>query len=125
MHENELTKLIIDLCIKIHKRLGPGLLESVYEEILAYELMKLGIPLSRQMGVPVNYESVVLDLGFRIDLIIDDRIILELKSVENVQSLHKKQLLTYLKLTGKKVGLLINFNESLIKNGITRIANGI
>ena len=125
MHENELTKIVVSVCIKIHKTLGPGLLESVYEEILVHELKKLGIRVSRQAGIPVHYESVKLDLGFRADLIIEDKIILELKSVENVLPLHKKQLLTYLKLTGMKVGLLINFNESLMKNGIVRIANGI
>jgi GxxExxY protein len=125
MHENELTKIIIDLCIKIHKTLGPGLLESVYEEVLVYELKKLGIIVARQVGIPVHYESVKLDVGFRADMIIEDKVILELKSVENVLPLHKKQLLTYLKLTNMKVGLLINFNESLMKNGIVRIANGI
>jgi GxxExxY protein len=125
MHENELTKIIIDLCIRIHKTLGPGLLESVYEEVLVYELKKLGILVARQVGIPVNYESVKLELGFRADLIIENKVILELKSVENVLPLHKKQLLTYLKLTHIKVGLLINFNESLMKNGICRIANGI
>jgi len=125
MHENEPTKIIIDLCIKIHKTLGPGLLESVYEEVLVYELKKLGILVARQVGIPVHYESVKLDIGFRADMIIEDKVILELKSVENVLPLHKKQLLTYLKLTNMKVGLLINFNESLMKNGIVRIANGI
>jgi GxxExxY protein len=125
MHENELTKIIIDLCIKIHKTLGPGLLESVYEEVLVYELKKLGIIVYRQVGIPVHYESVKLELGFRADLIIENKVIIELKSIENILPLHKKQLLTYLKLTGMKVGLLINFNESLMKNGIFRIANGI
>jgi GxxExxY protein len=125
MHENELTKIVIDLCIKIHKALGPGLLESVYEEILIYELKKLGIIVARQVGIPIHYENVKLELGFRADLIVEDRVILELKSVESVLPLHKKQLLTYLKLTNMKVGLLINFNESLMKNGIVRIANGI
>jgi len=125
MHENELTKIIINLCIKIHKTLGPGLLESVYEEVLVYELKKLGIIVARQVGIPVNYESIKLELGFRADLIIENKVIIELKSIENVIPLHKKQLLTYLKLTNMKVGLLINFNESLMKNGIIRIANGI
>lgn len=123
--ENEITKTIIDLCIKIHKTLGPGLLESVYEEVLAYELNKHEISVARQIGVPVQYESTKLDLGFRADMIVDDKVVLELKSVETVLPLHKKQLLTYLKLTGKKAGLLINFNESLMKNGIFRIVNGI
>jgi len=125
MQENELTKIIIDVCIKIHKALGPGLLESVYEEVLIYELKKLGISIARQIGIPVNYESVHLDIGFRADLIVENKVIMELKSVENILPVHKKQLLTYLKLTGLKVGLLINFNESLLKSGIVRIANGI
>jgi GxxExxY protein len=125
MHENEITKIVIDLCIKIHKALGPGLLESVYEEVLVYELKKLGILVARQVGIPVLYESIKLELGFRADLIVEDKVILELKSVESVSPLYKKQLLTYLKLTNTKVGLLINFNESLMKNGIVRIANGI
>ncbi len=124
MKENELTKIVIDLCIKIHKVLGPGLLESVYEEVLFYELRKLGIIVSRQVGIPVQYENVTLELGFRADMILNDLVILELKAVENVLPLHKKQLLTYLKLTNKKVGLLINFNESLLKNGVHRIVNG-
>jgi GxxExxY protein len=90
MRENELTKIVIDLCIKIHKALGPGLLESVYEEILTFELKKLGILVARQVGIPVSYETIKLDLGFRADLVVEDKIILELKSVENVLPLHKK-----------------------------------
>ena len=125
MQENDLTKLVIGLCLKIHKTLGPGLLETVYEEVLVHEIRKLGIAIARQVGIPVQYENVILDLGFRVDLIIDDKVILELKSVETVLPIHKKQLLTYLKLTGKRIGLLINFNETLMKNGITRIANGM
>ncbi len=125
MHENEITKIIIDLCVKIHKALGPGLLESVYEEVLVYELIKLSLTVIRQLAVPIVYENIKMDIGFRADIIVDDKVIIELKSVDNVLPVHKKQLLTYLKLTGKKVGLLINFNESLIKNGIVRIANGI
>lgn len=125
MTENELAKIVVNLCLKIHKALGPGLLESVYEEILAYELKKLGISIHRQAGIPVIYETVKLDIGFKADLIVENKIILELKSVETVLPVHRKQLLTYLRLTNNKLGLLINFNEHLIKNGIIRVANGI
>lgn len=125
MHENEITKIVIDLCVKIHKALGPGLLESVYEEVLSYELTKIGLSVARQLSIPVLYENIKMDIGFRADIIVNDKIIIELKSIDSILPVHKKQLLTYLKLTGKKVGLLINFNEALIKNGIVRIANGI
>ena len=125
MDENEIAKIVVDLCLKIHKILGPGLLESVYEEVLVYELKKLGLIVVRQTGIPVVYETVRLDIGFKADVIIENKVILELKSVENLLPVHKKQLLTYLKLTNMKLGLLINFNENMIKNGITRIANGM
>jgi len=125
MQENDITKIIVDLCVKIHKALGPGLLESVYEEVLAYELKKLGLLVARQAGIPVTYEDINLDLGFRVDLIVENKVLIELKSVEQVMPVHKKQLGTYLKLTGIKLGLLINFNEDLIKNGIVRIVNGL
>ena len=125
MTENELSKIIVDLCFKIHKTLGPGLLESVYEEVLVFELRKLGLTLLRQAGIPVVYENITLEIGFKADLIVENKVILELKSVETVLPVHKKQLLTYLKLTNMKLGLLINFNENLIKNGIIRVANGI
>lgn len=125
MTENELAKIIVDLCLKIHRTLGPGLLESVYEEVLVYELKKLGLAVLRQAGIPVIYENIKLDIGFKADLIIENKIILELKSVESLLPVHKKQLLTYLRLTNMKLGLLINFNENLIKDGIIRIANGI
>ncbi|MEW6061045.1 MAG: GxxExxY protein, partial [Bacteroidota bacterium] len=123
MNENELSKLILDYCFKIHRELGPGLLESVYEEILYYELTKHGLKCDRQLGIPVHYEDVKMELGFRADLIVENRVIIELKSVETVLPVHKKQLLTYLKLTGLKLGLLVNFNEALLKDGITRIVN--
>ncbi|OQY60534.1 MAG: GxxExxY protein [Desulfobacteraceae bacterium 4572_88] len=123
MRENELSGIIVDCCFKIHTTLGPGLLESVYEEILFYELNKLNLPCKRQIGIPVVYEDVKLDIGFRADIVVEDKIIIEIKSVEKVVSVHKKQLLTYLKLTGMRLGLLINFNDNLIKNGITRIVN--
>lgn len=125
MNENDIAKIVVDLCLKIHKILGPGLLESVYEEVLVYELKKLGLLVVRQTGIPVVYETVRLDIGFKADVIIENKVILELKSVENLLPVHKKQLLTYLKLTNMKLGLLINFNENMIKNGITRIANGM
>ena len=125
MTENELAKIVVDLCLKIHRLLGPGLLESVYEEALAYELKKLGIPFERQIGIPALYEDIKMDLGFRADLVIDDKIIVELKSIENILPVHKKQVLTYVKLTKMKLGLLVNFNVELIKDGIIRIANGL
>lgn len=125
MNENELSRIIVDKCIKIHRALGPGLLESVYEELLAYELFKENTKFARQIGIPVNYDEIKMDLGFRADLIVGDKVILELKSVENILPVHKKQLLTYLKLTNLKLGLLINFNVALIKDGITRIVNNL
>lgn len=125
MQENEITKIIVDLCVKIHTVLGPGLLESVYEEVLIYELKKRGLMVAKQVGIPVMYEDIKLDIGFRADLIVENKVIIELKSVENVMPVHKKQLLTYLKLAHMKLGLLINFNENLLKNGIVRIANGL
>jgi GxxExxY protein len=125
MTENDITGKIVDCCIKLHRALGPGLLESVYEEVLVHELKKLGLLCERQVGVPFFYDGLKMDLGFRADIIVEGKVIVELKSIDSVLPVHKKQLLTYLKLSQKKVGLLINFNEELIKNGITRIANGI
>jgi GxxExxY protein len=125
MTENEIAKIVVDLCIKIHKILGPGLLESVYEAALVYELKKLRIPVEQQVDVPVEYEDVHLDIGFRADVIIENKFIVELKSVETLLADHKKQLLTYLKLKKFKLGLLANFNVELMKDGITRIANGL
>ena len=123
MTEYELAKIIVDKCLKIYRRLGPGLLESVYEEILFYEIMKDGIKCKRQASIPVLYEGIKMDIGFRADMVVEDKVILELKSVENIMPVHKKQLLTYLKITGMRLGLLVNFNVELIKNGITRIVN--
>ncbi len=125
MHENEITKIVIDLCVKIHKALGPGLLESVYEEVLAHELTKLGFSVVRQTDIPIEWDGRTLDTGFRADIVVNDKVIIELKSVERVLPVHKKQTLTHVRLAKKKVGLLINFNEALVKNGIFRIANGI
>jgi len=107
----------------IHKRLGPGLLESVYEAVLAYELSQRHLQVTRQQAVPVHYEGLTLELGFRADLIVEEKVIVELKSVEAVAPVHAKQLLTYLRLADKRLGLLINFGEYLIKDGITRVVN--
>ena len=123
--ENELAEIVVDASFQIHRTLGPGLLESAYEAILMHELQKRGLNVAVQVPVPVIYESVRLDTGFRADLIVGDLIIVELKSLEKIAPVHKKQLTTYLKLSGKRLGLLINFGEELIKNGITRIVNGM
>ena len=125
MTENELSRVIVDKCLKIHRALGPGLLESVYEEVLFYEFTKDSIQCKRQVGIPVIYEDIQLDLGFRADMVVGDKVILELKSAEKILPVHKKQLLTYLKLSNMRLGLLINFNVELIKNGITRIVNNL
>jgi len=125
MTENELSKVIVNISYKIHTKLGPGLLESVYEAILNYELLKLGLKVERQKTLPVIWEDIHLDIGFRTDLIVEDKVIIEVKSVQHIENVHPKQLLTYLKITDMKLGLLINFNESLIKNGIKRIVNNL
>ena len=122
MTENEIAAIIVDAAYTIHKRLGPGLLESVYETTLTYELEERGVRPHRQQAMPVVYESVRMDIGFRADLIVADKVIVEIKSVEAVSPVHRKQLLTYLRLTDKRLGLLINFNVPLIRDGITRIA---
>jgi len=125
MTENELSKIIVDLSYKVHITLGPGLLESVYEEILFYELTRLGLKVDRQKAIPVFWEGNKMELGFRADIIVENKVIIEIKSVEAISPVHPKQLLTYLKITGLKLGLLINFNEVLIKNGITRLVNNL
>jgi GxxExxY protein len=121
---NELSSKIIQAAINVHKELGPGLLESVYNRCMAIELTNMGIGVQSEVSLPISYKgTLVADDGFRLDLLIEDAIIVELKSVEAVQAVHKKQLLTYLRLANKPLGLLINFNKSLIKEGIARIAN--
>jgi GxxExxY protein len=125
MEENDITHQVIDICYHIHKELGAGLFESVYEEILCFELVNQGFVVERQKAVPVLWKGLKMDIGFRADLIIGNKVIIELKSVEQISSVHKKQLLTYLKVTGLKVGLLVNFNETLIKDGIHRIVNNL
>lgn len=125
MTENEISKQIVDAAFKIHTQLGPGLLESVYEVVLAHELKKRGLRVVRQAPVPIVYDDIKFDEGFRADLIVEDKVIVELKSVETVVPVHKKQVLTHLRLTNLKLGLLINFGEELIKDGISRIVNGL
>ena len=125
MDINDLTYKIRGAIFKVHKSLGPGLLESVYEAALAYELMQLGLKIFSQVGLPVNYNGVLLELGFRIDILVEDLVIIEIKSVETLHDVHKKQLLTYLKLSGKKIGILVNFNVNTLKDkeSIIRIIN--
>jgi GxxExxY protein len=125
MNENEIASKVIGICLDIHRTLGAGLFESVYEEILCIELRNNGLKYERQKGIPVFWKGERVDIGFRADLIIENKVILELKSVEHIIPTHKKQLLTYLKITRLKLGLLINFNDSLLKNGVTRIVNGL
>ncbi len=121
--ENELSKVVLDTCFKIHKLYGPGLYESVYEELVCYELEKVGIFFQRQKPIPLVHETISLEAGFRADVIVEKILLLEFKSVENVLDVHFKQVQTYLKLSGLKLGLLINFNSSLLKDGIKRIIN--
>lgn len=125
MNENELSKIIVNTAYQIHTELGPGLLESVYEEIMEFELRKLNLNVERQKAIPVIWNDLKMNIGFRADLIVNNKVIIELKSVENIAPAHPKQVLTYLKLTNLKLGLLINFNEALIKNGISRIVNNL
>lgn len=121
--ENELAKLVVNTGFKIHQTLGAGLLENVYEECLFYELNQIGLQVERQKPLPVVYENIVLETGYRIDLLIEGKLIIEIKSVEKLHDLHTAQILTYLKLSRCKLGLLINFNTSLFKNGIKRFIN--
>jgi GxxExxY protein len=125
MNENSVAREIVDAAYRVHTTLGPGLLESVYEAALAYELEKRGLNVGRQQAVPAVYEEVHIHTAFYADLIVEDNVIVEIKAVETVAPVHKMQLLTYLKLADKRLGLLINFNVFLIKDGITRIANGL
>jgi len=125
MDENEIGRIVVDSAIAIHKELGPGLLESVYEVVLARELADRGLKVEKQLPVAIECRGVRFDEGFRADIIVEGKVILELKSVENVSSAHKKQVLTYLKLTGMKLGFLLNFGEAFMKDGISRIVNGL
>ena len=120
---NEVTGIIVDAAMQVHTRLGPGLLESAYEACLAYELTKRGFKCLTQVGLPLVYDEVKLDAGYRIDLLVEDTVIVELKAVEKVLPIHEAQLISYLKLSGKKVGLLINFHVKHLKDGIMRRVN--
>jgi len=125
MTENEIAKIIVDAAFQIHKRLGPGLLETVYEVILAHTLDRRGLKVERQVPVAIVFEGITFDEGFRADLIVEEKVIVELKSLENIAPVHKKQLLTYLRLNDKKMGLLINFGSELIRDGISRVDNNL
>ena len=120
MTENELATIAVDICYKIHTKLGPGLLESVYEAAFVYELGKRDIAYTRQQGIVANYEDIILDVGFRADIIMDNKLVIEIKSVEHPEKVHHKTVLTYLKLSGMKLAILVNFNVNLIKEGIYR-----
>ncbi len=124
MTENELATIAVDIAYKIHKVLGPGLLESVYEAAFAYELDKRKISYTRQQGIVTNYEEAVLDVGFRADIIMENKLIVELKSIESFDKVHHKTVLTYLKLSGIKLAIMVNFNVNLIKDGIHRKISG-
>jgi len=125
MTENAIAKEIVDAAFRIHTTLGPGLLESVYNAVLAYELARRGLSVVRERPIPVIYGDVRIETGFRADLIVEEKVIVEIKSVETLAPVHRKQLLTYLRLADKRLGLLINFHVALIRDGITRIVNGL
>ena len=124
MTENELSRIVFEAGLKVHRALGAGLLESAYEECLYYELAKSGVYVEKQKGLPLIYNDIKLDIGYRIDLIIENKLIVEVKSVEALADIHMAQILTYLKLSGCKLGLLINFNTVLFKDGVKRVING-
>ena len=125
MTENEISKVIFDSAIAMHKELGPGLLESVYEIVLAYELQQRGLRVNRQVPIAIRYKDMIFNEAFRADILVDEKVIVELKSVEQISEAHKKQVQTYLRLTGCKLGFLLNFGEALMKRGITRVVNGL
>jgi GxxExxY protein len=124
MTENEIGEIVVDCAGKEHMRLGPGLMENVYETVLCYELNNRGLSIQRELAVPITYDDMLFTEGFQADIIVDGKVILELKSVERVAKAHKKQLFTYLRLSGRKVGYLLNFGEALMKDGISRIIYG-
>jgi GxxExxY protein len=125
MTENEIAKIVVDAALKVHRALGPGLLESVYEVVLAHELRGRGLTVQRQLSVPIQYENIHFDEGFRADLVVEQKLIVEIKSIEMTKPVHKKQVLTYLRLADMRLGLLINFGTTLIRDGITRLVNGL
>ena len=124
MTENEIAKVVVDVAVKLHMGLGPGLLESVYEAILEKKLIEAGLKVERQVPVPIRFEGIELDEGFRADLIVEGKVILELKSIETISKVHKKQLLTYLRMADMKLGLLLNFGAAQMRDGIHRVING-
>jgi len=124
MGENETGTIVVDCAVKLHRSLGPGLLETVYEAVLAKRLERAGLSVQRQVPIPIEFDGLRFDEGFRADLVVNGLVILELKSIEQVHPVHKKQLLTYLKLTNIRLGYLLNFGDELMKKGITRIING-
>ncbi len=124
MHEDEIGTVVVDCAVRLHRELGPGLFESVYETLLAHLLQKEGFDIQRQVPVPIQFDGLRFDEGFRADMIVENKVLLELKSVETLSKVHHKQLLTYLRLTDLKVGYLLNFGDKLMKNGISRIING-
>jgi len=125
MTENKISKIVVDCALKVHRQLGPGLLESAYQECLLYELVDQGLQVEKEKAMPLIYNDVKLDIGYRIDLLINNKLVIEIKSVEAINDVHLAQILTYLKLSECKLGLLINFNVSLIKNGIKRVVNNL
>lgn len=125
MTENAIGKIVVDAAVAVHRALGPGLLESVYETVLAAELRERGLHVERQSAVPIEYRGLRFEEGFRADLVVEGKVLLELKSIEKLSNVHKKQLLTYLRLSGRKLGFLLNFGEGVIKDGIVRIVNGL
>lgn len=124
MGENEISKIVFDAALRVHRTLGPGLLESAYEECLFFELKKTGFKIEKQKPLPLVYEEVHLEIGYRVDIMIENKFIIEIKAVEMLNDVHMAQILTYLKLSGCKLGMLINFNVDLIKNGVKRVING-
>ena len=125
MNENELSKIVVDCIFKVHKNLGPGLLESAYEECLFYELSKTNLIIERQKPLPLFYETIKMEIGYRLDFLIDNKVVIEVKAVEALNDVHKAQVITYLKLSGTKLALLVNFNVVLIKDGIKRMVNNL
>ena len=125
MKENEISKIVVECALKVHRELGPGLLESAYEECLYYELIKTGLLIEKQKPLPLIYEEVKLEIGYRVDLFVEKKVIIEVKSVDALNDIHLAQILTYLKLSNCKLGMLINFNVTLIKNGIKRVVNNL
>ena len=124
MNENEIGRIVVDCAIRLHMELGPGLLENVYEVLLAHQIQETGLHVERQVPIPIEFNGIRFDEGFRADMIVEKKVILELKSTESISKAHKKQVLTYLRLTGMKLGYLLNFGQGLMKDGIFRIVNG-